>query len=419
MKKPIQVIFTCVLIIGFVVSCSKKDISTTLNANNLIDSSIAGNKPIAMAVIDPFAFTKLAFGNNIDPANLLNYANQTKPTYVLKDNTGANTITNPKATLGRVLFYDKNLSTTNTISCSSCHKQNFAFSDTALVSNGVEGGLTARHSIRLINTRFAKETKFFWNERAASLEIQTTMPIQDHLEMGYSGLNGRGNIASLLSKLSKINYYKELFKFVYGDTVVTEPRLQETLAQFVRSIQSFDSKYDVGRAQARNDNDPFPNFTSIENTGKNLYMTPPVFNTSGLRITGGLGCNGCHNAPEFDIDPNSRNNGIIGIIGSNDIELNDTRAPSLRDLTKTDGTINSRMMHTGAFNSLRAVLGHYNSIPSNPRNTNLDPRLKPNNNGQQLNLTPDETDAVIAFIKTLSGTNVYLDKKWGNPFLIP
>ena len=54
------------------------------------------------------------------------------------------------------------------------------------------------------------------------------MPIQDHLEMGYSGINGRESISSLLSKLSKINYYKELFKFVYNDTIVTEVRLRAT-----------------------------------------------------------------------------------------------------------------------------------------------------------------------------------------------
>ncbi len=418
MKKISLSQFALFIVVGLIVSCSKSDtLSTSLN-NTVVDNKAPSKLPVVV-VIDPYAATKLAFGTNIDPTNLLNYANQSKPTYILKDNTGNNAITNQKATLGRVLFYDKNLSTNNTISCGSCHKQNFAFSDTALVSNGVEGGLTVRHSMRLINTRFAKENKFFWNERAASLEIQTTMPIQDHLEMGFSGLSGRGDMSTLLAKLSKINYYNELFKFVYGDTIVTESRLQESLAQFVRSIQSFDSKYDVGRAQVRNDNDAFPNFTTIENTGKNLFLTPPVFNASGLRITGGVGCNGCHNAPEFDIDPNSRNNGIIGIVGSNNIELNDTRAPSLRDLTKTDGTVNSRMMHTGVFNSLRAVMGHYNTIPANPRNTNLDARLKPNNVGQQLNLTTEETDAVIAFIKTLAGTSVYVDKKWGNPFLTP
>jgi len=273
--------------------------------------------------------------------------------------------------------------------------------------------------MRLINSRFAREAKFFWNERALTLELQTTMPIQDHLEMGFSGLSGRGNMISLLAKLSKINYYKELFKFVYGDTVVTEARMQETLAQFVRSIQSFDAKYDAGRTLVRNENDAFPNFSAVESAGKNLYMTPPVFNAAGLRITGGAGCNGCHNAPEFDIDPNSRNNGIIGLFGSTTIEVNDTRAPSLRDLTKKDGSINSPMMHNAAFNSIRGVLGHYNNIPLNNRNNNLDARLRPSNTGQRLNLTPTETDAIVAFMNTLAGTNVYVDRKWGNPFLIP
>jgi len=421
MKKISQPFYLSILMIGLLASCSKKDISTTLVSSNLTTSDtaiVAADKLATLAVVvDPYAAIKLSFGNNIDPRNLLNYANQAKPAYILKDNSRNNPITNSKATLGRVLFYDKNLSTNNTISCGSCHKQNLAFSDIAPVSDGVEGGKTVRHSMRLINSRFARETKFFWNERALTLELQTTMPIQDHLEMGFSGLSGRGNMISLLAKLSKINYYKELFRFVYGDTTVTEARMQESLAQFVRSIQSFDSKYDAGRTLVRNENDAFPNFTAVENTGKNLYMTPPVFNAAGLRVTGGAGCNGCHNAPEFDIDPNSRNNGIIGLFGSTTIEVNDTRAPSLRDLTKTDGTINSRMMHNGVFNNLAAVLAHYNNIPANQRNNNLDGKLRPGNNTQQLNLTTEERDAVIAFMKTLSGTLVYTDKKWSTPFI--
>jgi len=422
MKKISQNFYLSFLFIGLLASCSKKEVTTTLITSiPATDTAIAAAAKLATlaVVVDPYAAIKLNFGNNIDPRNLLNYANQGKPAYILKDNTRNNPITNSKATLGRVLFYDKSLSTNNTISCGSCHKQNLAFSDIAPVSDGVEGGKTVRHSMRLINSRFAREAKFFWNERALTLELQTTMPIQDHLEMGFSGLSGRGNMISLLAKLSKINYYKELFKFVYGDTVVTEARMQETLAQFVRSIQSFDAKYDAGRTLVRNENDAFPNFSAVENAGKNLYMTPPVFNAAGLRITGGAGCNGCHNAPEFDIDPNSRNNGIIGLFGSTTIEVNDTRAPSLRDLTKKDGSINSPMMHNAAFNSIRGVLGHYNNIPLNNRNNNLDARLRPSNTGQRLNLTPTETDAIVAFMNTLAGTNVYVDRKWGNPFLIP
>lgn len=359
---------------------------------------------------------KAAFGTSIDPNNLFNYANQTIPGYIRKDNTGSNPISNAKATLGRVLFYDKNLSVNNSISCGSCHVQAFAFGDTALASNGLLGGLTGRHSMRLVNARFAVESKFFWNERAASLEAQTTQPVQDHAEMGFSGTDGRPAIDSLLRKLSSISYYKELFTFVYGDTIVTEPRMQECLAQFVRSIQSFDAKYDAGRSQVANDNQPFPNFTAQENNGKNLFLTPPVFDASGVRTGGGLGCNGCHNAPEFDIDPNTGNNGIIGVLNGTGIDINNTRAPSLRDLTGIDGNPNTPMMHTGVISTLQAVIGHYGTIHLAPGNTRLDPRLTPNGFGQQLQLTAAEVNAVIAFLKTLSGNKVYTDAKWSNPF---
>lgn len=352
----------------------------------------------------------------INLTSLANYANQIKPAYIVKDNTGANPINNAKATLGRVLFYDKSLSINNSISCASCHKQQFAFSDTALVSTGVEGGLTSRHSMRLVNARFATETKFFWNERAASLEQQTTQPIQDHAEMGFSGQTGRGTLNTLLTKLQGIGYYNELFKFVYGDITVTEARLQESLSQFIRSIQSFDSKYDAGRAQVNNDNQPFPNFSTLENTGKTLFLSAPVFDAQGNRISGGLGCNGCHNAPEFDIDPNSRNNGIIGIVNTTGIDITNTRAPSLRDLVNTNGVVNGPMMHTGALKTLQNVIGHYGTITIAPGNTNLDQRLRPNGVGQKLHLTANEVDGVVAFLKTLAGTNVYTDSKWANPF---
>ena len=200
--------------------------------------------------VDPYAAIKAKFGSRIDPTNLLNYANQAVPAYIRKNNSAGNIITDAKATLGRVLFYDKVLSIDNSISCGSCHKQQFAFGDTALISGGVAGGVTARHSMRLINTRFADEAKFFWDERAATLEAQTTMPIQDHAEMGFSGQNGRPNLSNLITKLSAIDYYQELFQFVYGSSTITEQRIQEALASFIRSIQSFDSKFDAGRATA-------------------------------------------------------------------------------------------------------------------------------------------------------------------------
>lgn len=357
------------------------------------------------------------FGSKIDLNNLQNYSGQSIPSYILKDNTGGNTITNAKATLGRVLFYDKRLSIDSSVACASCHIQQFAFGDTAIRSRGVLGGLTGRHSMRLVNARFSTEVKFFWDERAATLEAQTTKPIQDHSEMGFSGQSGRANLADLLSRMSKLGYYSELFQFVYGDVNITEARLQECLSQFVRSIQSFDSKYDEGRRQVTADNVDFPNFTAQENQGKTLFISTPVFDATSTRTSGGAGCNACHNAPEFDIDPNTGNNGIIGSLSGAGFDMTNTRAPSLRDIANSSGNPNTPMMHTAVITTLQAAIGHYGTINANANNTNLDARLKPNGIGQKLNFNAQEINALIAFLKTLSGKTIYTDSKWSNPFI--
>ncbi|MGB0580316.1 MAG: cytochrome-c peroxidase [Limisphaerales bacterium] len=342
----------------------------------------------------------------IDLFNLANYANQPVPSYITKDNTTrGNQITDLGATLGRVLFHDRRLSVDDTISCASCHQQANAFGDVAQASTGV-AGTTGRHSPRLINARFGNEDSFFWDERADTLETQATMPIQDHVEMGFSGANGDPGFADLIVKLSTIEEYQVLFSGVFGDATITEERVQLALAQFIRSIQSFDSKYDVGRAQVAEDLDPFPNFTESENAGKSLFLTP---RGSGARSAR---CNGCHRAPEFDISPNSQGNGIVGTIGGG-VDDTVTRSPTLRDMFKTDGTPNGPFMHNGAL-TIREVIEHYNAIPD--LTPNLDQRLIRNGQPLQLNLTEQEKLDLEAFLKTLSGTNVYTDPKWSDPF---
>lgn len=338
----------------------------------------------------------------LDLNNLFNYENQDIPFYIDEDNTTNNTITDEAATLGRVLFYDKNLSTTKTISCSSCHQQAFAFSDPLQASVGVDG-TTGRHSMRLINARFATEDRFFWDERAATLEEQTTQPIQDHVEMGYSGENGDPSLDDLIDELDQLSYYNDLFTFAFGDPEITESRIQQALGQFVRSIQSFDSPFDVGLAQG-NQNQPFPNFTASENRGKALFL-------------GVARCQKCHRAPEFDIDPKSLNNGVVGVIGDpGAIDLGNTRSPSLRDLVNPSGQLNGPLMHDGSLTTLLQVVNHYNDITIVPGNNNLDPRLRGGGTGQNLNLSDTDKDDLVAFLLTLTGTDVYTEEKWSDPF---
>lgn len=377
-----------------------------LSCNNDTESVTENNEP----------FLDLTEIFNINFNALPNYSNQYIPVYITKDNTpNNNPITNSGATLGRILFYDTNLSANNTVSCASCHAQEHAFSDTNSVSQGINGQ-TGRHSMRLINSRFSNEVNFFWDERANSLETQTSMPIQDHIEMGFSGADGDLNINDLITKLNTIEYYPVLFNSAFGSTEITEIKLQKALAQFVRSIQSFDSKYDEGRLLVNNDAQPFSNFTQMENQGKNLFIQPPNFNNQGMRVSGGIGCNGCHQAPEFDIVPNTLNNGVIGTADGLATDLNVTRSPSLRDIVKLNGESNGPFMHIGISNNLLTVVEHYNVI-NIAGNSNLDPKLRPNGFGQQLNLTQAEKSAVVAFLRTLSGTDVYVNDMWSNPFI--
>jgi len=369
--------------------------------------------PTALIVLTSLAFSQGS--GTIDLNSLENYANQSRPSYIFKDNTPANNpITDAGATLGRVLFYDKRLSANNSVSCASCHHQRHAFGDLDQVSTGVNG-ITDRHSMRLINTRFAIEKKFFWDERAASLEEQATMPLLNHIEMGFSGTMGDPELDSLLNKMSTLDYYSTLFDFVYGDPTISEGRIQLAMAQFIRSIESFDSRFDAGLTQTGDINAYFPNLTKSQNTGKQLFLGSPVFNTDGDRIAGGAGCALCHTPPEFDIKPGSGNNGFTRKIGGgNDFDI--TRAPTLRDVVKFNGGSNGALMHAGSMGSIIHVVDHYDNIQIVEGNNRIDPVLVRGGRGWNLLLSTQEVRDLLRFVATLAGSNVYSNPKWSNPF---
>jgi len=258
----------------------------------------------------------------------------------------------------------------------------------------------------LVYARFGQENSFFWDERANTLEAQTTQPIQDHIEMGFSGMNGDPDLDSLIRKLSVLPYYQQLFPQAFnGSTAITEERMQFALAQFVRSIQSFDSKYDIGLAAAGGDlNANFTNFSTAENEGKALYMNDG---------RNGSGCDRCHQAPEFDIDNNIGNNGVITTAPGSPLttDLMNTRSPTLRDLFNSTGDLNGPLMHDGSLTTIDQVLDHYSDVPNN---ANLDNRLQ--GRGGQRNFDATERGNLIAFFKTLTSVAIYTEEKWSDPF---
>ncbi|MFN4081089.1 MAG: cytochrome-c peroxidase [Saprospiraceae bacterium] len=317
-----------------------------------------------------------------------------------------NPVTDHGATLGRVLFYDKKLSGNGRVSCASCHVQESGFSDPERLSKGFEGGLTRRHSMTLINARFYQRGRFFWDERAATLEQQVLQPFQDPVEMGLS-------LGELVKRVEDQPYYPRLFKNAFGDESVSADRIARALAQFVRSIISYQSRYDVGRAQVPNPNAPFPNFTPQENQGKQLFLQPVQ--------NGGAGCFACHTTEAFvsaNIGP--QNNGLDSA-STSDRGAAET-FPQQTQLTGAFKTgtlrniaLTAPYMHDGRFATLEEVVEHYNSgVKGHP---NLAPPLRrPDGQPQRLNLSEGQKAALVAFMRTLTDESVAANPKWSNPF---
>ncbi|RKN04196.1 cytochrome-c peroxidase, partial [Aquimarina sp. AD1] len=339
------------------------------------------------------------------PTSPFNYADIPLPDFFLnnelqvEDNTpNNNEITDHGATLGRVLFYDNKLSLNNTISCASCHIQENGFSDPRQFSVGFDGGLTARNSMGLSNAKFYNNGRFFWDERAPTLEIQTLMPIQDLVEMGMT-------LPELETKLANEEYYTVLFRNAFGDETITSERIALALSQFIRSIVSYQSKFDNGLAQSQNINNDFPNFTDSENRGKTLFMSNQTR------------CFDCHATNVF-VGDNARNNGLdatitdlgVGGITGNNNDLGEFKVPSLRNIALT-----APYMHDGRFGTLEQVIEHYNSGVQN--NPNLDNRLTQGNNVRRLNLSEDDKQALIDFLNTLTDEEFIRDEKYADPFI--
>ncbi len=357
-------------------------------------------------LVDPTPGVTAALTINLNA--LPNYAAPIWPVHydaaVLGQNNAppGNPVTDKGATLGRVLFHDRQLSINGTVSCASCHQRANGLTDGERFSIGFNTiDRTDAHSMRLGNMRFYVPGSAFWDRRAPNIEAQVTQPIQNVVEMGFDAAHG--GINALISKMRGLTYYPELFRFVFGDTVITEDRMQRAIAQYVRSVVSTDSRFDQGYARAYNPqlpdrglNAPFTNFSAEENRGKVLFLTAPQ--------QGGGGCAACHAPPSFALAGNSRSNGL---------DANETRvfkSPSLKGVGVT-----GPYMHDGRFATLEQVVEHYASgIQPGPA---LDNRLRlPNGLPLRLQLSPTDKAALVAFMRTLTDTTLAADPKFASPF---
>ncbi len=306
---------------------------------------------------------------------------------------GGNQVTNEGATLGRVLFYDKNLSVNNSISCASCHHQENGFADPDQFNIGFGGEFGERNAMTILNINFQR--RFFWDNRANSIEEQVLMPIEHPIEMGM-------NLDSLVPKIQDLVYYDSLFVDAFGDDLVTISRLSKALAQFLKSIRSFESKYDRGLTT------DFADFTEIELAGKDLFFS------------GEHSCVNCHMTPNFG-GVGSHINGLeevyedpgVGGITEAPEDYGKFKTVTLRNIELT-----APYMHDGRFETLEDVLDFYSTEIK--AHAYLDDHLATDfHTGgppKDLNLTSEQKAGYIAFLKTLTDWNLIYNPIYSNPF---
>lgn len=279
-----------------------------------------------------------------------------------------NPITEEKVVLGRKLFFDPRLSYNNTVSCASCHKASFAMSDNDPFSEGVDGKVTLRNSTPLFN--LAYHPSFFRDGGSPTLEMQIIGPIENPLEMNIA-------IIDLANKLNQHGEYRSLTKKAFGTGEVTPYIITRSLAAYMRTFISGNSRYDqflLGNATA---------LSSQEKEGLSLFE-------------GKANCISCHNGfnlTNFQFE----NNGLYanyadqgrGTITSNPLDNGKYRVASLRNVA-----ITFPYMHDGSLVTLDDVLEHYNAGGANhPNKSN---KIVP------LNLTQQEKEAIISFLGSLT-----------------
>jgi cytochrome c peroxidase len=310
---------------------------------------------------------------------------------------------NAVVTLGRVLFYERQLSRDGTISCASCHKQSEGFSDGQRLSQGVGGAVTARHSMSVANTALYPNGRMFWDERAEDLEEQALGPIQNPDEMDLT-------LDEAVARIDALPYYDVLFELAFGDDEVTMDRMAEALTAFEETIVTRDTKWDDWLA-AGGTPGPDPGglgpmgantlgvMTDQEDLGRRLFFSPHTQ------------CGACHGGPDFTT-AGPLNNGLdLDTSADEGAGRGRFKSPSLRNIELT-----GPYMHDGRFGSLREVIDHYDSGVQ--AHLFLDNRLRDNaGEPRRMNLSETEKAALEAFLRTLTDESLAVDERFSDPFI--
>ncbi len=323
-----------------------------------------------------------------------------------------NPVTAKKIDLGRKLFFDRRLSLNNTFSCAMCHIPEQGFSSNEMATAvGIEGRTVRRNSPTIYNLAYAKI--LFHDGRENSLEQQVWGPFLAHNEMGNP------SVGHVVDKIKSLADYDNLFEQSF-DNPANMLTIGQAIASYERSLNSANSPFDqwyfgkqkkavnsavkkgfklfTGKAGCSTCHTIDKNYAlfsdnQLHNTGLGYQQSMGIFaKTQKIQI-----------APGIYIEVDSEHLASIteekeSDLGQYEITQNPQdrwkyKTPSLRNLSLT-----APYMHNGSLSTLEDVLSFYNQ--GGISNENLDGLIKP------LGLTEKEIADLVAFLKSLTGSNV-------------
>ena len=298
--------------------------------------------------------------------------------------------------LGQHLFYDPILSQDSTISCSTCHQPDKAFTSGSAFATGIFGQKTHRSAMSLINTAFYT-SGVLWDGRAESIETVVLATIPDPIEM-------QNTWEAAIEKLKNHPEYPAMFRKAFGISSKDEINSElssKAIGQFLRIILSGNSRFDQFR-------EGLAILSDDERQGMDIFFDGNFLLPDGE-------CAHCHNVPLFTTNEYF-NNGIqeveslqdfedmgLGAISGLDFDNGKFRAPTLRNIVLT-----APYMHDGRFNTLEEVLDHYNEGTHPAENT---PDII-----RDLGLTEEQKANIIKFLYTLTDTSYLENPLVRNPF---
>jgi cytochrome c peroxidase len=293
--------------------------------------------------------------------------------------------------LGEKLFTDKNLSLNKGMACITCHDPNKGYADGLKTNLDNNGKPLDRNSPTLINAIYQKA--FFWDGRSPTLDDQISAVFSNVKEFD-------SNVHKFSTEILKDSSYIEIFEEVYGRVPTKNVEIIRAISAYVATLNGFNSKFDKN-IRAEEDT-----YTQEEKEGLNLFMGKALCATCHfMPLTNGT-------VPPFYSDSEKEVIGVPKTLQNKELDSDSGfysvyKEPLHKGMFKTPTVRNVELtgpyMHNGAYNTLEQVVDFYNKGGGAGLGFDLEHQTLP---FDELSLTEKEQKALVAFMKSLSDTDI-------------